>query len=220
MRLAAAERTVYADLWASVEAYGQHAPGEMFAPVFVDAVTRILNDAIGLHWKPREYTVLDAGCGSGKGGLALQALGFDVTLCDLTDEGLTEAARALPFHNACLWSDLYPVARAKGHPGRTTFDFVYCCDVLEHIPPQFTMLVVDQLLRVARRGVFLSISLVPDQFGAWVGRPLHQTVQSFVWWRDSLGELGTLADARDLLNSAIFLVVPTHGRDHRAGCPA
>jgi hypothetical protein len=105
-----------------------------------------------------------------------------------------------------LWHDLWPIARATGHPNRTRFDYVYCTDVLEHIPPQFTMLVIDQLLRVAHKGLFLNVSLVPDSFGMWVGEPLHQTVEGFVWWRDSLRELGTVVEARDLIQSAVFLV--------------
>jgi hypothetical protein len=35
---------------------------------------------------------------------------------------------------------------------------------------------------------------------------LHQTVQPFTWWRDSLKELGTIVEARDLLTDAAFLV--------------
>jgi CRISPR/Cas system-associated exonuclease Cas4 (RecB family) len=42
--------------------------------------------------------------------------------------------------------------------------------------------------------VFLGIALVPDQFGVWMGTPLHLTVQPFTWWRDSLKELGTVVD--------------------------
>jgi hypothetical protein len=87
-------------------------------------------------------------------------------------------------------------------------DWVYCCDVLEHVPPQFTMLAIDQMLRVARLGVFLSIALVPDQFGVWVGEALHQTVQPFVWWRDSLREVGEVVDARDLLIHGVYVVRP------------
>jgi hypothetical protein len=126
--------------------------------------------------------------------------------CDLTPDGLTPEAQRLPFVEAVLWRDLQPAVRAFAHPNRTTVDYIYCCDVLEHLPPQFTMLAIDQLLRVAQRGVFLSISLVPDNFGAWVGAPLHQTVQSFTWWRDGLAELGTVLEARDLLSTGLYWV--------------
>jgi hypothetical protein len=59
---------------------------------------------------------------------------------------------------------------------------------------------------VSRRGLFLSVSLVPDNFGVWVGKSLHQTVESFQWWKESLGELGVVTDARDLHHAATFYV--------------
>jgi hypothetical protein len=64
------------------------------------------------------------------------------------------------------------------------------------------------LLEVARRGVFLSISLMPDEFGAFVGKRLHQSVQTFVQWRDQLHAIGTVVEARDLLHCGVYLVKP------------
>jgi SAM-dependent methyltransferase len=185
-----AERELYDGVWSSLESYGDCAPGEFYAPLFLQ------------HVNGRYGHVLDAGCGSGKGALALAKAGLRVTLCDLTDAGLVDEARALPFVTACLWHDL------KRATPSGSVDWVFCCDVLEHIPSQFTMLAIDQMLRIARQGVFLGIALVPDSFGAWVGRPLHQTVQPFQWWRDSLKELGDVVDARDLFQSAAYFVVP------------
>lgn len=193
MSILATERATYEDVWSSVDGYAEHAPGEHWLPVFLDMVG-----------KPKHgTTALDAGTGSGKGALALKAAGFDVTLCDVTDAGLVEDAKALPFVEACLWREI-----PKALPMRYAYDYVYCTDVLEHIPPEFTMLVIDQLLQVAKRGVFLSISLVPDQFGVWVGKSLHQTVRPFVWWRDHLAELGEVIEARDCAMTGVYLVRP------------
>ena len=194
MSILETERETYANLWGAVPAYGDHAPGEHYLLLFLSMIARPTG------------TVLDAGTGTGKGAVALQRQGFEVRLCDVTDAGLVPEAKALPFTQACLWHDLYPVTRAFGHPGRNMADYVYCCDVLEHIPPQFTMLAIDQMLRVADRGLFLAVSLVPDSFGVWAGTSLHQTVQPFTWWRDSLRELGTVLEARDLVGNAVFMV--------------
>ena len=183
-----AERTLYEDLWSAVPKYADHAPGEHFLPLFLQTV----GEARG-H-------VLDAGTGSGKGALALSRAGFRVTCCDVTDAGLVPDAKSLPFYQACLWTNLRPIT-ASG-----AFDWVYCTDVLEHVPPQFTMLAIHHMLRVARRGLFLSVSLVPDHFGVWAGQPLHRTVESFIWWRNSLGEIGNVVEARDLLSTAVFFV--------------
>lgn len=177
----------YAELWASLPAYGVHAPGLDVLPVFQSVA-------------PAPASVLDAGAGSGQASVALRDAGYDVTLCDLTPEGLCAEARTLPFHTACLWKPL----RSQVRKGR--FDYVYCVDVLEHIPPQFTMLAIDQMLAVATKGVFLGIALVPDQFGVWMGGPLHLCVQPFTWWRDCLRELGTVVEARDLLHRGLYMV--------------
>lgn len=184
----------YEAMWA-MPGYATYSPGEQMIPILLDMIP-----------PSARGPVLDAGCGSGKGALALQAAGFeDVRLCDLTDTGLVDAARGFPFDRACLWQPLRPQLRYL--PGGAV-DWVYCCDVLEHIPEAFTMLVVSRLLEVARRGVFLSISTVPDSHGVWIGERLHHTVQPFVWWRDQLRELGTVLEARDLLMAGAFLVAP------------
>lgn len=188
MSVVEAERALYRDIWA-LDSYAQYAPGEVYLPAFLT-----------LAGSMRPRTVLDAGCGSGKAAVALVREGFRPTLFDLTNDGLIEDAKALPFVEGCLWRPSAALDR--------WFDYVYCCDVLEHVPPQFTMLAIDQLLRRTRIGLFLTVSLVPDVFGAWAGKPLHQTVQPFTWWRDSLRELGTVTDARDLHESALFFVTP------------
>lgn len=195
MSLIETERQTYEAMW-GLDAYAASSPGALLVPVFEDAITH--HGGGNMLW--RAASVLDAGCGSGRGALALQAAGFKVTMCDLTPAGLVSEAYALPFHQVVLWEDL---RRTVGY-----HDYVYCCDVLEHVPPPFAMLVISRLLEVARRGVFLSISLVHDQFGAYVGKPLHQNVQGFTQWRDQLATMGEVLEARDLLIAGAYLVKP------------
>jgi len=186
MSIVTEQRLVYESAW-SLPAYAAHSPGAQHVTLFQD-----MTDAAP------GSTVLDAGCGSGKGAIALRSAGFTVTLSDFTRDGVVADARALPFREACLWH-LTPEQVGR-------FDYAYCCDVLEHIPTEYTMLVISRLLGVATRGVFLSIALVPDQFGAWVGHQLHQTVRDFVWWRDRLADLGRLVECRDLGHAGVYVV--------------
>lgn len=201
MSIRAIERDTYETAWALPQ-YAVNSPAVNLQPLLLD-----LLQPVG--------TVLDAGCGSGKGAVALAAAGYDVTLCDLTAEGLVPEAQALPFVEACLWDDLVPLgylASLARHDRETRFDWVVCCDVLEHVPTAFTMLVIRRLLDVAKKGVFLSIALAPDHMGVLVGHPLHLTVQPYDWWRDALAELAILNDARDLQNVATFLLTPKEAR--------
>ncbi len=187
MSLIQQERETYESIWA-MNAYREaSSPGQMFVQMFTEMA------------KPRAgASILDAGCGGGKGAIALAEQGFDVSMCDLTNAGLDAGAMRFPFVQVPLWDKLTPHVGFK--------DYAYCCDVLEHIPPQFTMLVVSRLLEVARKGVFLSISLMPDQHGVWVGRPLHLSIQTFPQWRDQLNTIGKVVECRDLLNTGVYFV--------------
>jgi SAM-dependent methyltransferase len=193
MSLVETETATYEQMW-GVETYADHSPGERFVPLFVE-----------MSGAREPQTILDAGCGSGKGALALEALGFHVRLADLTDAGLVPLAKSMPFDQMCLWQ---PILSQSGYVFGGAFDWVYCCDVMEHLPTAFTMLVAARLLEASRKGVFFSICLQPDVFGAWIGKPLHQTVQPFTWWRDNLREIGRVKEARDLNATGVYLVEP------------
>lgn len=186
------EQEKYADAWA-LPAYHTHSPGA----VHVGALTDILSRTPGFVG-PQGVVVLDAGCGAGAGALALTDAGYLVGgLVDLVDVRSDEVKRLnFPFAQRPLTTPF----------GSRVCDIAYCCDVLEHVPTQFVGLVIANLLKAARWGVFLSISFEPDQFGVWVGKPLHLTVQPFTWWKDTLGALGRVDEARDLIGQGIFFV--------------
>lgn len=194
------ERATYDAAW-GLSAYAEYSPGVTYAPLLAD-------------YLPPPATVLEAGCGSGQGALALQQAGYSVLACDLTPTGLAPDAASVPYVTACLWSarQMRAVAylgKVKGILTRAnSFDAVTCFDVLEHIPPTLTLLTAHNLLSLCAVGALFSISLLPDQFGVWVGKPLHHTVQGFTEWRDQLGELGTVDDARDLGHTGIYWVTP------------
>jgi SAM-dependent methyltransferase len=213
--LIASETATYESMWL-VEDYAKTSPGEQLVPQFMEMSGA--NPKGDPHWcekfpighKYRDLirdrdaqTVLDAGCGSGKGAIMLKRAGFRVWLADLTDAGLVDDARMLPFTALSLWE---PITQNR-FPFRS-FDWVYCCDVLEHVPTPFTMLVISRLLEACTRGVFLSIAMQGDNFGVWVGKPLHQTVMNFVQWRECLSALGHVKECRDMLTNGLYLVEP------------
>ncbi len=66
-------------------------------------------------------------------------------------------------------------------------DWIYCCDVLEHIPESQIDLVLQGMAERMGKGGYLSICLKEDLFGtASMGEPLHLTVKDKSWWKQKL----------------------------------
>lgn len=187
MSLTTQQTDLYRDLWDAFPAYADLSPGAELVPIFQQVA------APG-------STVVDAGCGTGKGALALAAAGYDVKLItDLTDQGLVPEAKRFVFRESCLWKRLRPQWKLG------QVQWIYCTDVMEHLPTQCTLLAVDQMLAVADH-VFLAIAFMQDEAGMWMGQHYHLTVQPYTWWRDALKEVGRVTEARDLLARGIFVV--------------
>jgi len=171
----------YAQCW-GMEEYLTKSPGEVWSDLFGE----IASPEAG-------QSAIDIGCGAGAGGKALSTkYGLNVTYLDFDN-----FANLKPFKAQPLWK---PIIKPQGG-----FDFGYCCDVMEHIPEEFTMLCASNALQTCDH-VFFSISFLPDHFGQFIGEPLHLTVKPFVWWRDRLREIGDVMEARDFIVEGIFYV--------------
>jgi hypothetical protein len=73
------------------------------------------------------------------------------------------------------------------------FDFGFCADVLEHVPPADVERVLWNIGTASKR-LYLNVSTVPDVMGALIGEPLHLTVESPYWWHDTLERIGFRID--------------------------
>ena len=117
---AAQERAKYAEIWGLEEYRAAHSPGLESVDHFMSVI------------KPRPLsTLIDIGCGSGAAGLEFKRRGLLVNWLDITEAGLDDGVNRLAFYERPLWSNW------SGE-----WDYGFCCDVLEHIPPEYTMLVV------------------------------------------------------------------------------
>ena len=184
-RITEAERGKYDRIWA-LEAYHEASPGVRHIPLF-ERMMRLKHDA----------QILDIGAGSGAASRVLKDKGYDVEAFDLTNAGW--AHDDITIHTGSIWHDLPRL------PGWLPYEVGYCCDVMEHLPTQFVGLAVRKMLEACGH-VFLSIAFLPEGFGDCIGERLHLTVENFVWWRDTLREVGLLHDARDLIGEGVFHV--------------
>lgn len=177
------EAAKYTKMW-EIPEYRDFSPGEHFLCEFIRTA------------KPRKgATILDVGCGPGRASLFLSNFGFKVIPVDLVDNCLDENVRdALgdKFRRIDITAKALPRA-----------DYVFCCDVMEHLPLEDVDKALKNILNACDRA-FLSIALVDDEFGAKIGEPLHLTVRSFEWWRRKLDKMGHIVKARDAKVNAIF----------------
>ena len=177
------EADKYATIW-EVPGYRDISPGEQYVDAFIKSVNL-----------PAGASVIDLGCGAGAGGKALQSHFEVVHFLDLVkvNEDLD------PFIEQPLWK-----------PIPLSYDFGYCCDVMEHLPTGYVCMVLHNIMEACDE-VFFSIALVPDHYGEFIGEELHLTVRPFTWWRELLKEFGELKDARDISHTGIFRVAKSTG---------
>lgn len=185
MGLAELERKKYEKVWKRDE-YKLISPGVAVFPLFRQMV----------RWN-RPVNVVDIGCGDGSAMLKLAELHnvSSVTGIDHVNV-LKDEAQRFEFYKHSLW---VPWSKSWYF----IFDIGYCCDVMEHIPPEKVDTVLTRIASKTLR-TFFSISFVDDRLGELVGEKLHLTVQPFEWWVAKLSEFGEVRNARDLLGMGVF----------------
>ena len=161
------EKDLYKKVW-EIPEYRQTSPGEKVSHIFLEQA------------KPKAgSSVLDLGCGTGRGGLNLAFFGnMDVTMVD--------------FAPNCLDADIVPMLETQKHtlrfieadlsePLPVNAAYGYCTDVMEHIRPHHVDRVLSNCLQAAQH-VFFAISTVDDVMGERVGHKLHLSVHNYKWW--------------------------------------
>ena len=171
------ERDKYRAMWQRQE-YRTVAPGEHSAMTFL-AQARL----------PRDAEVIDFGCGTGRGGVMIAALGgARVRLVDFAENCLDDFVReALVTQKERVQFSIADLTR----PIPWSAPYGYCTDVMEHIPTVDVQKVLKNILGSAQH-VFFQISCVEDKLGALIGEPLHLTVRPPAWWIEQLTNLGAI----------------------------
>lgn len=157
-RIREIERSKYERIWA-LPSYRVNSPGRNIAPHAVN----VLQPATG-------SSIMDYGCGEAKAVDFFNLRGLKASGCDLVP------LRA-DVHEVCLWDipETVPV-----------YDYAFCADVMEHIPPRLVEAVLNNIRFRTRIAGYFQIATAPDVHGDKIGETLHLTVENRDWWAERL----------------------------------
>lgn len=154
---------------------------------------RILTSS--LEWLNPEpnSSICDFGSGSGQAAQAMADMGYAVTGFDL-------CAHANQFFDGevvigTLWD----------MPHFGIFEYGYCTDVLEHIPPSKICGVLSGIRERVTQGCFFQIARFEDHFGDEEHGQLHICLRPPKWWRASF-ELAGWEDVEFKVSDKYILV--------------
>ena len=150
------EQQKYEKMWARPE-YRERSPGMRVAQMAYD-------------WMKPGGTMVDFGCGTGRAAAWFASQGLTVTGFDIAANAMTEHDG--DFVQGSLWD----------MPEFGTFDYGYCTDVMEHLPPEHVADAIKGIAERVKHGVFFQIALFECHMGDAIGEHLHLTVKPADWW--------------------------------------
>lgn len=126
----------------------------------------------------REFSfesVLDAGCGDGEAIREFLKKGYNAVGIELSGYKIREGCKDLKRKGIIFQASLDNIPFKDN-----SFDLVFSTEVLEHIPEEKIEKTIKEIIRVARRYIFLTISLRPSMDN----NKYHITLKPRDWWEN------------------------------------
>lgn len=177
------EHEKYCRVWEHPE-YRRTSPGHRLVELAFKA----------MKLKPGD-TLIDLGAGVGRATKFFIDKGVDALAVDIAENALEDDT--IPFVHVSLWE----IPKDFG-----TFDWGYCCDVMEHIPPEKIGPTLASIERVCETGCFFNIATRPDVMGKrTINQPLHLSVYDGEWWRREVEKFFPYVDVVEMSNKQVTL---------------
>lgn len=178
-RLFAGSMPVHGNHPVSYEKYWQKARGS-YSERFVDQICREFDFD----------TVLDGGSGDGGAIRAFLKNGKQATGVEYSGEAISRYCSDLQSQGHVMQGSLMDLP-FDDH----SFDLVFSSEVLEHIEEDDAERAVRELVRVAKKHLFLTISLRPSSDN----NRYHVNLKPRAWWQDLFQSMGCVTET-DLVN--------------------
>lgn len=179
----AREKEKYNVIWRDYPCYRDCSPGELFVSLFFEGFKEEIQAG---------DTITDFGCGTANVAKNFLEKGLNVALVDISSYCLNKEIRhliallphQLVFYQSCLWSLSNEISPTS---------WIYCCDVMEHIPEDKIDIVLNEMAIRMRKGGYFSICLKEDSLGKnLIGTPLHLTVKGRDFWEKKISSHFTI----------------------------
>jgi 2-polyprenyl-3-methyl-5-hydroxy-6-metoxy-1,4-benzoquinol methylase len=150
------------------------------------------------------HSVSDFGCGRAASSFSFLYHGLSVQLVDITDHALLEAVA----HAAVLRDDLTFIKQSLWELNAEVVptNWLFCTDVLEHIPTEKIDLVLEKMASRMLNGGLFVICLIDDSCGALINQRLHLTVKPGSWWLEKFSQYFHIQTFRYVDDTHIIVV--------------
>ncbi len=169
------EKQKYEKMWQQ-DPYRATSPGYLAAQDFLTFFEKRL--------QPSDL-LIDFGCGTGMAAIPFLQAGLNVSLVDIAENCLSENIETLKilsperiqFFTSSLWE------LPKSLPSS---DWIYCIDVLEHLPPEKVEPSLKGMAQRTKKGGALQVFLIDEGMGRMIGETLHLTLRPLAWWTEKI----------------------------------
>jgi len=164
------KQELYREKCWNLDSYRNHSPGEHLAEMFLETAEPKMG-----------VTVIDWGCGTGRGGYQIHKLrpDLDITFVDFADNCLDEeVATAVEYKDNLS----FVVEDLSERSGQASL-FGFCTDVMEHIDEEDVDKVLSNILWSSQH-VFFQIATLPSGFSHHhdINEELHVCQHDYHWW--------------------------------------